>query len=99
MKHIEEYTAWCFIKNVVPLKDRGKLKEIFDCIPAADVKPVVRGRNIINGHPVDGFICSECGFGCDGWKRVVYDEEADDLHCCEYEFKFCPNCGAEIMEE
>lgn len=53
----------------------------------------------------DRFICKKCGIRLDDWYRtetveyeqgdeVFYDEEH-----YEYEFKFCPECGARIVEE
>lgn len=55
-------------------------------------KLIVRGTNISDQHPVDEFICSECGFTTQGFDS--YDPE-EDAH---YEFiiKFCPNCGADM---
>ena len=52
-------------------------------IPAADVRPVVRGRWIRPTRVPDSMLyeCSVCGF----------DTGA-------YTFNFCPNCGA-MMEE
>ena len=54
-------------------------------------------KNIAEMHPVDGFTCSECGITI-----VDYVEERvdDDCHASyyEYEFKYCPNCGAKVVE-
>lgn len=68
-------------------------------IPAADVAPVVHGKNITKRHPVDEFVCSECGIILFGYERLEIDEDEDDESCYEYEFKFCPNCGAKMDEE
>lgn len=58
-------------------------------IPAADVRPVVRGK-WIGTH--DGFYysysCSECGY------EALYKENTKDQVCSE----FCPNCGARMGE-
>lgn len=51
-------------------------------IPAADVRPVVRGRWIDNGIPesiLSG--CSVCGYTCGSSSM-----------------NFCPNCGADMRE-
>lgn len=40
----------------------------------------------------DDFLCSKCGIHLTDWFRI--DAKEDD--CYEYEFKFCPNCGAKI---
>lgn len=70
---------------------KGSYKEallmLFDKIehlPAADVRPVVRGRWIVKTD-ADGKtygVCSECG----------YEQYAGHL-------KFCPNCGADMRSE
>lgn len=59
-----------------------------DRIPAADVRPVVRGKwePVVaaneDGSPYQaGIRCSECG------------------HFDVWEFNFCPNCGADMREE
>ena len=39
--------------------------------------------------PSDEFLCSECGEHVD----IAYMETTDDYHA-----KFCPRCGAEVME-
>ena len=57
-------------------------------IPAADVRPVVRGKwkfEIGDGKTcVDGWVCTNCN--CGFHTNVPYFEE----------FNFCPNCGAEM---
>ena len=56
-------------------------------LPAADVRPVVRGH--WEESPMNGIVCSECGrerplepFGETGWNS-----------------DFCPWCGADMREE
>lgn len=39
--------------------------------------------------PADELLCSECGEHVD----IAYIESADDYHA-----RFCPNCGAEVIE-
>lgn len=39
--------------------------------------------------PADELLCSECGEHVD----IAYMESADDYHA-----RFCPNCGAEVVE-
>ena len=65
-------------------------------IPTADVVEVKHGENIGTLHPVDEFICSECGIVLEGWTRVVTDEDDGKLYFYEYEFRCCPNCGAKM---
>ena len=57
-------------------------------IPAADVRPVVRGK-WEEASDGDGKVCSVCGEDfCD----MV-------LGCNVHEWNFCPNCGADMREE
>ncbi len=64
--------------------------------PVADVAPVVHGKNITDMHPVDEFICSQCGIDLTEFCR--YDPEEDVSY--EYKFKYCPECGAKMdLEE
>lgn len=63
-------------------------------IPAADVLPVVRGRDIcgtVNGHCE--FKCSVCGVELSS----VYGGNNDFGLDGGY-FNFCPNCGAKMEE-
>lgn len=55
-------------------------------IPAADVRPVVRGRWIKYApHNSDMMTCSECE------KYWILDGD-------QYDYHFCPNCGADMRE-
>jgi len=61
-------------------------------LPAADVRPVVRGHYVgeydgyADGNPVyDMWYCSECGCCFEDW-----DEKPT--------YNFCPNCGADMRE-
>lgn len=59
--------------------------DIIDFIPAADVRPVVRGRFVHDGPRfaggVDWWRCSNCGSLVSG---------------VETRFAFCPHCGADM---
>jgi membrane protease subunit (stomatin/prohibitin family) len=50
-------------------------------------------------HPVDEFKCSACGIHLAEWVRKETDEETGDVINCEYEPKFCPNCGRKIRRD
>lgn len=41
----------------------------------------------------DQFICSNCEIHLQDWVRI---EDDGDLH--EFVIRFCPNCGAEVIE-
>ena len=43
----------------------------------------------------DQFVCSNCGIELQDWRRVERDEDGDTTYH-EYEFRFCPNCGAKL---
>lgn len=57
------------------------------------------GENITENHPVDEFICSECGFITRDCCRYEIDEDDGDEICYEFAFKFCPRCGAKMKGE
>lgn len=67
------------------------LKEALSRVPAADVRPVVRGRNIYYERKGDcDFKCSECG----AWVGTVMWGQLDGGN-----FNYCPNCAADMREE
>jgi uncharacterized protein YlaI len=75
--------------------DKEREDDVVDMIwsiPAADVKPVVRGKWIDEGTFADNnnahaYMCSNC---CS--HVIEYPEEIKDQH-------FCYNCGADMREE
>lgn len=64
--------------------------------PVADVEEVKLGYNKSSMNPVDEFICSECGAMFADVSLVKEDEENGDINYYEFEFKYCPNCGAKM---
>lgn len=48
----------------------------------------------------DSFICKNCGIRLEDWIKVEVDYEYgyDDYTYPEYEFKFCPECGAKVKD-
>ena len=46
----------------------------------------------------DQFVCSNCGIEFQDWHAVERSEDGD-ITFHEYEFKYCPNCGARIGGE
>lgn len=61
-------------------------KKYIKKIPPADVRPVVRGRWILDNRPDGGlWACSNCKFPSEAFA-------VDRL------YKFCPNCGADMRE-
>ena len=67
--------------------------------PCDHYKEVKLGENITKNHPVDEFICSECGFIARECHRIEIDEEYGDATIFEYEYRFCPRCGADMRGE
>ena len=64
------------------------VEEMIDSIPAADVRPVVRGKW------TDDSLCSPDGrWGLRGFKCSVCGG------FCIGEVNFCPNCGARMCNE
>lgn len=73
--------------------------DFIDAMPAADVQPVTQTENMSTIAFCDRFICKKCDIHLENWVKVVIDpDDGDELHY-EYEFKFCPECGAKIVEE
>ena len=66
---------------------RPFLAERIRNIPAADVRPVVRGKWEVDD--VDCGICSECG---------NFAFETSMHHISGWFPRYCPNCGAEMKE-
>ena len=77
----------------------NQIIDVFDDLFTADVKSVKHGRNENEKYAsTDEFRCSECGIHLEDWTCFKYEDELD-FDCCEFEFKFCPNCGVKIMGE
>lgn len=62
-------------------------------------------KNLTKENPVDEFICSECGFMTNDFSRLEIDEDFEEgiyyeeRNHHEFEIKYCPNCGAKVVEE
>ena len=74
----------------------GDAMEMIRNTPAEDDRPVIHGKNVGEDYAeCDQFVCSECGIELQDWHGVEHDE-GGDIRCYEYEFNFCPNCGADL---
>lgn len=88
-KTVEDYAS------THPVMHDNELFALFCSVPAADVRPVVRGkwhsrfyyRESTKSYDCEMRVCSECG------SEWSYDAETGLS-----DFNFCPNCGA-MMEE
>lgn len=72
----------------------GDVIQIINAHPRADVQEVRHGKNVTTEHPVDEFVCSECGIIFEDVAEYIPEE---DIYR-EFHFKLCPNCGAKIRE-
>ena len=54
-------------------------------------------KNIAKMNPVDGFTCSKCGITIVDYVEERFDEEKYDTTYHAYAFKYCPNCGAKVV--
>lgn len=73
--------------------------DILALMPAADARPVVDTENMATVS--DEFICKKCGIYLKDYIKVVMDEDNDgyiDEQHYDYEPKYCPECGAKIVE-
>ena len=67
------------------------LKPIINSIPAADVRPVVRGKWKVSLHKTYYDVsCSVCGIN-----SFFQVDEKDSVSYANY----CPNCGADMREK
>jgi hypothetical protein len=65
-------------------------KDWIDEVPAADVRPVVRGKWIEVSRPTQSKKAAICECSVCGDTIWVYDGQR--------EWKYCPNCGADMRE-
>lgn len=70
------------------------LKDALLKVPAADVRPVVRGHDTGEDRY---FCCSECGYGVDD----VFESGSKGVLVFEHNktWNFCPNCGADMRQK
>lgn len=106
---VEKITFLCELREIVCAPDdeflRG-LKNVLDAIksneiiPSADVQPAPKyTENMSTIAFCDRFICKNCDLHLEDWVKVFIDpDDGEELHY-EYEFKYCPECGAKIVEE
>jgi hypothetical protein len=95
-KQIEEIAKIIFMYDSVNSTD----EDVVHCAKHIYNKGYRKQRyceNLTENHPVDEFICSECGLITRENTRIEIDEDADgDEAECEFEIKFCPRCGSKV---
>lgn len=74
------------------------LLETINNAPTVEAEPVRHTTNISKIADCDEFICNDCGLHLKDWVRVEITDEYGEDHY-EYEFEFCPSCGAKIIED
>lgn len=62
----------------------------------AGYRKQIEGENSTENHPVDEFICSECGLIMRDCGRYEIDEDDGDEILYEFAFRFCPRCGMKV---
>ncbi len=90
-EYIEREAANALIKAECSPKVAAYLIDAVATIPAADVRPVVRGKWIDRDDDYYGWnmwACSACG------EEFVLTEGTPDMN----DYHFCPNCGARMEE-
>ena len=87
----------------------GDIIKALESIPAADVRPVVRGHKVTHNRPIAGYWASgKLDGGLDGmegrvWVEPIMDNPVDYCSECGKRLddtfqNFCPNCGADMRE-
>lgn len=71
------------------LNDELHAADLINSIPAADVRPVVRGKWMWFGD------CSNEGLYCSVCKNKIHEARNPKKKLSN----FCPNCGADMREE
>jgi hypothetical protein len=97
-----------YLENSAKLeKKRGTVDYVHNAISwaarqidyAPTVKSIPRTSNCNKRYaPCDEFLCRRCGLHLEDWRRFIFDPETGEPELYEYEFKYCPECGAAIME-
>ena len=82
--------------NVLGIAARIGTYKDYEIPASSDVEPVRHGHNANEKyHAVDEFRCSECGIHIEDW-TAFFEDEDDGEYTAEYEFRYCPNCGARM---
>ena len=91
MEYIEREAVNALIEAECSPKVAAFLNHAIDNIPAADVRPVVRGKWKVSVHKTYYDVsCSVCGIN-----SFFQVDEKDSVSYANY----CPNCGADMREE
>lgn len=94
----EPKTIFCFSGSMQDFKIYKRLQELEDKIENGTLKKEMTCKNVSEMHPTDGFTCSECGKTIIDFREEIVDEEDCTASWYEYEMKYCPNCGAKVVQ-
>lgn len=94
---LEVFCRWCGIcpkEKQKPLECDDILGNVLHSLPAADVRPVVRGKWVMSDMQEGWVTCSVC-------KKMKFDGRMafSPTLFVEWGLNFCPNCGADMKEE
>lgn len=64
-----------------------------------DDEEMITCTNITQDNPVEEFVCSKCGFIMTELYSITVDDSSGKVDCYEFEIKYCPNCGAKVVEK
>jgi hypothetical protein len=91
--YIQKYSKYGGYDGFEPIYTPDIAKHLY----SAGYRKQRYGENLTENHPVDEFICSECGLITRENTRIEIDEDADgDEEECEFEIKYCPRCGMKV---
>ena len=77
-------------------EENHKLWEFIKDLPSVTPAPKKCHNENHDYAECDQFVCSNCGIELQDWHRVERDIDTSDITYHQYEFKYCPNCGARI---
>ncbi|MBR2582846.1 MAG: hypothetical protein IKD61_05575 [Oscillospiraceae bacterium] len=102
-EYIEREAAYPLAKKICDAIDSDEFQRLnfgmrildwIDDIPAADVRPVMRGKCT---NQARYFFCSECGYGVqDVFEGNYARKDAVLVFEKGREWNYCPNCGADM---
>ena len=88
------------LTDYFPMEDYGEVEKIIKALKQEPCANAKKCHNVNSDYAeCDQFVCSNCGIELQDWHRVERDGDDGDITYHEYEFKYCPNCGAKINED
>ena len=98
IRKVESYLTDYF--SNFSIKDYKEIEKIIKALKQEPCEDAKKCHNVNSEYAeCDQFVCSNCGIELQDWHRVERDGDDGDITYHEYEFKYCPNCGAKINED